>query len=212
MMARLSAHGWLLPIVMLLQGLKLASGGGRVVCTGGQCFSSRVKVVLENGQGMLFCRLCRDAREEGMYIDVWEAHFRPPDFSVVADLVYAVPNDASSDLLNHEALRGNVALIDRGNVPIVSKIKRAQTAGATGVVIVDNGDCDSDFECDILGSRGSGAHKQGWSAQDHAERWRGIKIPSVVVIQEHGDGLKDMMELETMQLGGLGAQRMEVEL
>ena len=196
-----------LPCVLFVLLARLMSAR-RVVCSAGQCFSSRVKVAIEDGQGLLFCKLCRDAREDGSVLDVWEAHFRPPDYSVSAELVYAVPNDASSELLNRDDLSGNIALIDRGTVPIVAKVQRAQAAGAIGVVIVDDGDCDNDFDCDKLGSRGDG---YGWSAQDHAERWRGIKIPSILTLQVHGDGLKEMMDLETMELASLGLQRMEME-
>ena len=180
----------------------------RVVCSGGQCFSSRVKVAIENGQGLLFCKLCRDARLDGSVLDVWEAHFRPARYDIAGELVYAVPNDASSDLLNRDDLRGNIALIDRGKVPIVAKVKRAQAVGAAGVIIVDDGDCDDDFDCQVLGRRRKG---KGWSAQDHAERWRGVKIPSVLALKVHGDGIKRMMDLETMHLGAIGEQRVEAE-
>ena len=94
------------------------------------------------------------------------------------DLIYAVPNDASTDILNEEDVHGNIALIDRGKVPtavcnraacfgcsykstvhqvpLVVKVQRAQAAGAIGVVIVDNGGCNDEYECGVLGERSSG--------------------------------------------------------
>jgi hypothetical protein len=46
--------------------------------------------------------------------------------------------DACSALTNAEALRGNVAMVDRGICTFVSKARKVQEAGATGMIIVDN--------------------------------------------------------------------------
>lgn len=44
--------------------------------------------------------------------------------SLVAEVVYAVPNDASKPLVN--AVGGAIVLVDRGGVPILDKILRVQ--------------------------------------------------------------------------------------
>lgn len=46
--------------------------------------------------------------------------------------------DACTPITNAAAINGNVAMIDRGNCTFVSKALNAQSAGAIGVVIVDN--------------------------------------------------------------------------
>jgi PA domain len=53
--------------------------------------------------------------------------------------------DGCTSFLNADAIRGNVALIDRGSPPLpaepctfVKKARNAQAAGATGAIIVDN--------------------------------------------------------------------------
>jgi subtilisin family serine protease len=59
---------------------------------------------------------------------------------VQGKVVYASPNDACNPLNNSAALAGNIALIDRGTCFFTDKIERAQTAGAIGVVVVNNVD------------------------------------------------------------------------
>ena len=68
-----------------------------------------------------------------------------PAGGLTGNVVYAVPNDAATDgaaggttpLTNAAQISGNIALIDRGTSGFADKCKKAQTAGAIGV-IVDN--------------------------------------------------------------------------
>lgn len=46
--------------------------------------------------------------------------------------------DGCTPFTNAEAIRGNVAMIDRGNCTFVIKARNAQAAGAIGAIIVDN--------------------------------------------------------------------------
>ena len=50
-----------------------------------------------------------------------------------------------------------------------------------------------------------------FSAQDHAELWRDVTIPTVLALQVPGMRLKDVMDLEMMDLAELGQQYMEQE-
>jgi len=75
-------------------------------------------------------------------------------------LVYA--GDAREDFSDElkAKIKGNIALIDRGVVSFTDKFKRAQKAGATAVVIVNNqegesfamGGEDKEFEFKLIGS------------------------------------------------------------
>ena len=72
-------------------------------------------------------------------MDVWEAYFRPVGYRITAghflvfsdssnchgfiDLVYAVPNDARTELMNDDDIQGNIALIDRGEVGTTTLIE-----------------------------------------------------------------------------------------
>lgn len=76
------------------------------------------------------------------FVPIGLAQFGPPidrntlvanAIAPVADLVCA-PLDASGAA----AIRGNVALIDRGSCPFVTKVKNAQDAGARAVIVADN--------------------------------------------------------------------------
>lgn len=47
-------------------------------------------------------------------------------------------NDACSALTNGAAINGNIAMVDRGTCGFTIKVKNAQNAGATGVIVADN--------------------------------------------------------------------------
>ena len=49
-----------------------------------------------------------------------------------------VVSDACTAFANEAEMRGNIALVDRGNCPYTIKAKNVQAAGATGMVVVDN--------------------------------------------------------------------------
>ncbi|HEV7668759.1 MAG TPA: PA domain-containing protein [Thermoanaerobaculia bacterium] len=47
-------------------------------------------------------------------------------------------NDACSPLTNAAAINGNIAMVDRGTCGFIIKVKNAQDAGATAVIVADN--------------------------------------------------------------------------
>lgn len=91
---------------------------------------------------------------------------------VKAKLVFAgtAATDLDADL--QVALQGNIALIDRGEVSFVDKLKRAKNAGAAGVIVANN--------------------KPGAPfAMGGDEK---IDLPAIMVSQGIGDSLKKKME------------------
>jgi minor extracellular serine protease Vpr len=72
------------------------------------------------------------------------------------------------------AVRGKVALIDRGIVTFFEKAKRAADAGAIGVVVANNRDGDAPFQM------GGGSEK--------------LEIPAVMISKELGTRLKQEMQ------------------
>merc|ERR1711924_379074 len=95
-------------------------------------------------------------------------------------------------VLNADSIDGNIALVDRGKIPMVEKIEKLQEVGATAVVIVDDGSCKGNFECGLLGSRSKG----NFAYKDRAYYWRNVRIPCVLMKQTEGERLKSMMNLE----------------
>jgi len=77
------------------------------------------------------------------------ASFGPPvpPAGLTGDVVLAIDpangagpstTDACSPLTNAAAVAGNIALVDRGTCGFTVKVKNAQNAGATGVIVADN--------------------------------------------------------------------------
>lgn len=73
------------------------------------------------------------------------ASFGPPLSSpgITGDVVLGddgtgVTSDACEPLVNAAAIAGNIALVDRGACNFTIKVKNAQDAGATGVIVADN--------------------------------------------------------------------------
>ena len=60
------------------------------------------------------------------------------DATVSARLVIADPTNGSSALRNKHEIQGNIALIERGGGQFVNVVRRAQQAGAIGVVMTDS--------------------------------------------------------------------------
>lgn len=59
---------------------------------------------------------------------------------IVGKLVYATPPDGCSAITNPDAIRGNIALIDRGVCTFTAKAQAAKDAGAIAVIIVNSRD------------------------------------------------------------------------
>lgn len=57
---------------------------------------------------------------------------------VLADDGTAPTSDACTPLVNPGAIAGNIALVDRGTCAFTIKVKNAQDAGATGVIVANN--------------------------------------------------------------------------
>lgn len=57
---------------------------------------------------------------------------------VVGNVIYAEPHDACGTLTNDPGMAGKIALIDRGTCLFLDKVRRAEEAGATAVIVVNN--------------------------------------------------------------------------
>jgi len=89
-------------------------------------------------------------------------------------LVRAQPADASADLTNIDAVRGNVVLIERGGCSFTTKARRAEQAGASSMIVVNN-------------NKGPELFSMGGTEKP-------ISIPAVLVASEAGDLLRDIVQ------------------
>ena len=82
----------------------------------------------------------------------WKSHWSAHKIAVLAPLViigeiqttktiYSHPDIKTSTTVDELLIKGKIAVIQRGGIPIVSKVQHAQRLGAVGVLIVDNGTC-----------------------------------------------------------------------
>jgi len=169
----------------------------------GNCFVRGLHITLRYGDGISFCVDCPDT-SVGTHIPMWDSHHGPAEYFIDGKLVYAVPNDGSGKIMNKREMKGHIALLDRGSVPFSQKVKRVQDAGAIAAIIIDDGQCDRNFDCGYpLGSRSDG---KGIGWQDMSHYWDEVHIPSVLVLQHHGAALKRTMNLQSINIPGYGEQ------
>lgn len=94
--------------------------------------------------------------------------------------------DGCSAFSNADAVSGNIALIDRGTCTFVEKARNAQTAGAVGVIIIDNRR-ETCLPPGLGNSNGDGTD---------------ITIPVVSLTQDQGDAL-DAQLAQNVEIRGM---------
>jgi hypothetical protein len=123
--------------------------------------------------------------------DVGDASFGPPlgSVPVVGQLMPVVDQDSGTGLAcaalspaNQLAVRGNIALVDRGTCAFVEKAKFVQDAGAIGMVVADNAPGDV----------------TGLGGDDPA-----ISIPAVRITQQAGVDLKAVLVRRSRTTSGV---------
>jgi hypothetical protein len=124
---------------------------------------------------------------------VGDASFGPPlsNPPVAGQLMPVVDQPAGTglacdplDALNSLAVRGNIALVDRGTCDFVTKARNVQAAGALGMVVADN------QPGDVSGMSGNDAS---------------ITIPSVRITQADGIRLKAALQRRSRTQSGVVA-------
>ena len=144
--------------------------------------------------------------------DGWRLHHAPTTHVVRAPLILADPLDASGvtkkvqnevdgswfeiteedHFYNSQEMMGAIVLIERGGgIPFRDKVRRAQLAGAVGVVIMDheNGGCTKEWRQGCVPG-GSKLNGQGFGYQDHKMAWESIDTPTLLITKEDGEIIK----------------------
>jgi hypothetical protein len=126
-------------------------------------------------------------------VDVGDASFGPPlgSTAVVGQLMPVVDQGTPLGLActplsgaNQLAVRGNVALVDRGTCTFVEKARNVQAAGAIGMVVADNAPGDV----------------TGMGGEDET-----IVIPAVRITQQAGVNLKAALTRRSRNMSGVVA-------
>ncbi|MFT5724477.1 MAG: extracellular elastinolytic metalloproteinase, partial [Bacteroidia bacterium] len=96
---------------------------------------------------------------------------------VLVDDGTANGSEGCNSLINNNALSGNIAVFDRGNCSFVSKIQKAQNAGAIGVIIINN---------------------VGTAPITIRGNLTGVTIPIIMIAMNDGNTIKARMQVETV--------------
>jgi len=159
-----------------------------------------------------FCIDCPSPEEEGsVATGLLPMHFmmRQEEYEITSQLVYCVPNHADSkELVNVSQVQGRIVLVDRGKNPLHEKVLRAQEAGAVGVIIADDGQCDEKFR--FCGVRAGSVAEGGFAANDGADLWNKLKLPVYLVTKSTAMRIKNMMRLSEVNILGIGMQNITV--
>jgi hypothetical protein len=177
-------------------------------CYDGECFYRRMttKATMMD-QNLMFCNGCPNPRESGSQAWLWNAHYSLWRYEVDAELVMAVPNDASGPLLNEYQVHDAVAVVLRGTVSIIDKIRTVQKAGAVAVLIIDDGSCGNDFRCRL----GEKAPNVGFASGDRWENWLDVYIPAFLVTQRDGQRILNALPVQKHLIPGYGEQLVHID-
>ena len=108
---------------------------------------------------------------------------------VLVDDGTANGSEGCNALTNNTSLNGNIAVFDRGNCSFVSKITKAQNAGAIGVIVINN------VGTAPIAMRGNGAGA--------------LTIPAIMISQANGNTIKARMALESVEGSMYDSSRIE---
>lgn len=133
------------------------------------------------------------------------------NYEILSEAVYVVPNYVdSSKILNLAQLKGKIALVKRGKVPLGQKVHRLLERGSPrAVLIIDDGSCDVNFVS--CGYRAGGVQQGGFSPYDDTDVWERAlvqKIPVLMVSSATGARFDHMMALREVSVLGMGMSNM----
>ena len=152
-----------------------------------------------------FCKDCSSPDHEGSLVKGLLSYWsRSLDRKVGGAVVYGLPNHGEKDtLINTAQLHGNVALLERGKVEVLSKAQRVQKAGAVALIIADDGSCTPDLS--YCGRRAGGV-QSGFAPLDEAYAWMDINIPVIIISSASAERLCRLMTLSQVDLPRFGIQ------
>lgn len=137
----------------------------------------------------------------------WPCHWSAKRLQAYGQPVWANPVLADIPLKNAADLYGGIAIIQRGIIPIVYKIRAVQTAGAIGVIIVDDGRCTAFDQLCMPGADLSRGEK--FAVRDVEDPWLTIRLPVILLLRSDAANLFHKIGLDSPTLVDV---ELEVEL
>ena len=157
-----------------------------------------------------YCIDCPSPEQEGSIAYGLLPRYGTKDYLVSGEVIYCIPNLADTPtLINGHHVRDRIAFVDRGGNSLLEKATKLQAAGAIGIIIADDGQCDEQFfHC---GVRAGSAPEGGFAAHDHMnEGWKSITIPVLLVTLNTAEKIRRIMPIEKIEVRGLGKHNMSI--
>lgn len=149
-------------------------------------------VFMVHGPVVTLCDSTQSFAYEGGSAPIWAAHYSPRKFRVTAELIATDPPAACVPLKNARAVRGRVALVERGGCAMVDKALSAQAAGAIAVLIADTGQCKAfDQSCSAGAEKKNG---EGFGRLDVPAPWGKLRIPVAMILKDDADKILSLFE------------------
>lgn len=155
-----------------------------------------------------YCVDCESPDLEGSIAIGLEAKFGVKEYFVTGELIYCIPNFAEKKIINTRHFANRIVFVDRGKISFYDKSIQIQRAGGSGVLIADNGICDSDFK--YCGPRVGSKWEGGLAAFDNVENWKAIEIPVILVTLSVAERFRVLMNIQSMNIPKLGRQNVTV--
>lgn len=156
-----------------------------------------------------YCIDCPSPDREGTIIYGLLPRHGVKEYFISAQVVYCIPNLADSDILNDEQFTNRIVIVDRGGITLFEKIFKIQEAGALGIIIADDGQCNEQFS--YCGPRVGSVREGGFAPHDHFDKmWRVINIPVLLISLKTAEHMRRLMPVERIFLPKMGYHNMTV--
>lgn len=173
------------------------------------CLNSRSNDPNSPIKTISFCVDCPSPEIEGSITTGLLPRHGIKEYFFMGELVYSIPNYAEkNNILNKHQFPDRIVFVNRGMIPFLDKVTRLQHAGASAIIIADDGQCDDDFI--FCGTRSGSAREGGFASHDDKLKWDAINIPILLITRKSADKLRDLMRVEYMPIPRMGMQNVTV--
>lgn len=158
-----------------------------------------------------YCIDCIHPENDGSILFALSPKFGISEYKLTGELIYGVPNYGESDeMLNSHEYRSRIVLVHRGKIDLKTKVANVQKNGASGIVIIDDGQCNEAFT--FCGPRAGSVQEGGFAPMDNEQDWKKIVIPVCLISQSSGSKLVKLLEVSRVYIPQFGYQNVTPEV